>query len=408
MRDKRNISEVRIDKNRLNSLCDKILEYSLYTLIFFLPASKAVVEICATLAFFAWIVKNTNNYTFRLPKTELNSPLLFFIILSILSVTVTTQQPDISARTFFRKTMEYVIIFFMMAETINTKRRLKNILITMLISSFVVGLDGVFQQLMKVDFIRKFPLYAGKVTGTFQFSNDLASYLIAILPIPISLVIHRATDKKSRFSLILLSAILVTCLLFTRTRGAWIGFILGVLFVSILNGKKAFFMAVVLLILLFLFSPPAIKNQVKSFASLATDVSTNDRAIIWKTAWQMFRDRPFFGHGLGTFMSVFGRYKPPNYGEIVYAHNCYLQMAAEIGIFGLLIFIWFIFCLFRGAIFKLIKTEDRFVKAAFLGVIGGVLAYLVHSAVDTNLYSLPLAVLFWAMAGLAAAKIESK
>lgn len=399
---------MRIDKNRVNSLCDKIIEYSLYTLVLFLPASKAIVEICATLAFFAWLVKNTNNYTFRLPKTELNIPLFFFIALSILSVTVTTQQPDISARTFFRKTMEYVIIFFIMAETINTRKRLTNILIVILTSSFIVGLDGIFQQFTKVDFLRRFPLYAGKVTSTFQFSNDLASYLITILPIPISLVIHKSTDKKSRLSLILLSAILVVCLLFTRTRGAWLGFILGVFFVSAFNGKKAFFMAVVLLIFLALFSPPAVKNQIKSFASLNTDVSTGDRVIIWGTAWRMFKDRPFFGHGLGTFMSVFGKYRPPDYGEIVYAHNCYLQMAAEIGIFGLLIFMWFVFRLFQRAIFKLVKTEDRFVKAAFLGVIGGILAYLVHSVVDTNLYSLPLAVLFWAMAGLAAAKISSK
>lgn len=399
---------MKIDKNRLNSLCEKVIEYSLYILVFFLPASKAIVEICATLAFFAWIVKNTNNYSFKLPKTDLNMPLLFFIILSILSVTVTTQQPDISARTFFRKTMEYVIIFFMMAEVITTRKRLGNILIALLTSSFIVGLDGILQHFTKVDFLRRFPLYAGKVTATFQFPNDCASYLITILPIPISLVIHRATDRKSRLSLILLSAILVVALLFTSTRGAWLGFILGIFFVAVFNGKKAFFISIIFLILLALFSPAAVKDQIKSFTSLSTDVSTNDRMIIWATAWRMFMDKPFFGQGLGTFMSVFGKYKPEYYKEIVYAHNCYLQMAAEIGIFGLLIFMWFVFRLFQSTIFKLTKSEDKLVKAAFLGVSGGILAYLVHSFVDTNLYSLPLAVLFWAMSGLAAAKVPSK
>ena len=399
---------MKIDKNRLNLLCERIIEYSLYTLIFFLPASKAIVEICVTVAFIAWIIKNTNNNSFSLPKTDLNIPLLFFIVMSILSVTVTTQRPDISARTFFRKTMEYVIILFMMAEVITTKKRLTNILIVMLASSFIVGLDGIYQNIMKVDFLRRFPLYAGKVTASFQFSNNLAGYLITILPIPISLVIYKATNKKTRLSLILLLALLVICLLLTRTRGAWLGFIVGLFFVCAFNGKKAIFVAILFLIILSIFSPTAIKDQIKSFTSLGTDVSTDDRIIIWSTAWQMFKNKPFFGHGLGTFMSVFGRYKPYDYNEIVYAHNCYLQMAAETGIFGLLIFLWFVFKFFKSAILKLLKSKDKFSKATLIGIAGGILAYLVHSFVDTNLYSLPLAVLFWAMAGLATARIESK
>jgi len=399
---------VKIDKNRLNLLCERIIEYSLYTLIFFLPASKAIVEICVTVAFIAWIIKNTNNNSFSLPKTDLNIPLLFFIVMSILSVTVTTQRPDISARTFFRKTMEYVIILFMMAEVITTKKRLTNILIVMLAYSFIVGLDGIYQNIMKVDFLRRFPLYAGKVTASFQFSNNLAGYLITILPIPISLVIYKATNKKTRLSLILLLALLVICLLLTRTRGAWLGFIVGLFFVCAFNGKKAIFVAILFLIILSIFSPTAIKDQIKSFTSLGTDVSTDDRIIIWSTAWQMFKNKPFFGHGLGTFMSVFGRYKPYDYNEIVYAHNCYLQMAAETGIFGLLIFLWFVFKFFKSAILKLLKSKDKFSKATLIGIAGGILAYLVHSFVDTNLYSLPLAVLFWAMAGLATARIESK
>lgn len=399
---------MKIDKDKVNSICERIIEYSLYTLIFFLPASKAIVEICATLAFIAWVVKNTNNYSFKLPKTDLNIPLLFFIVISILSVSVTTQYPDISARTFFRKTMEYVIIFFMMAEVITTKKRLTNILIAMLVSSSIVGLDGIYQQIMKFDFVRRFPLYAGKVTATFQFSNNLAGYLITILPIPISLAIHRATNRKTRLFLIGLSALLIVCLLLTRTRGAWLGFILALLFVCLFNGKKVFLSAILFLIILALLSPSAIKDQIKSFATLSTDVSTDDRMIIWNTGWKMFIDKPFFGHGLGTFMSVFGKYKPEDYIEIVYAHNCYLQMAAETGIFGLLIFLWFVAALLKGAVFKVLKFKDKFLKATLIGIVGGILAYLVHSFVDTHLYSLPLAVLFWAMAGLAATKIESK
>ena len=54
------------------------------------------------------------------------------------------------------------------------------------------------------------------------------------------------------------------------------------------------------------------------------------------------------------------------------------------------------------------KDYDRFYGAIETGLLAGLFGFLVHSFFDTNLYSLPLAVLFWAFAGLAAAKIQSE
>jgi putative inorganic carbon (HCO3(-)) transporter len=138
---------------------------------------------------------------------------------------------------------------------------------------------------------------------------------------------------------------------------------------------------------------------------------------MWQGGWDMFLARPILGHGLGTFMHNFINYRPQGYEEIVYAHNCFLQMAAEIGVIGLATFLWMIIVLFDTSIRSLRKIEDKsrpftiqtvdfakgrdkFYRAILLGLLGGLLAYLAHSAVDTNLYSLPLAVLFWFILGL--------
>jgi putative inorganic carbon (HCO3(-)) transporter len=112
----------------------------------------------------------------------------------------------------------------------------------------------------------------------------------------------------------------------------------------------------------------------------------------------MVKDRPFLGKGLGTFMDYSGRYSYGKYGGY-YAHNSYLQIAAESGVFSL-----FLFLLFLGAIFykgvKSFLSRDNFI---LLGLICGVSGFLVHAFFDCHFYSLPLAVLFWFLLGLTCA-----
>jgi O-antigen ligase len=82
-----------------------------------------------------------------------------------------------------------------------------------------------------------------------------------------------------------------------------------------------------------------------------------------------------------------------------YAHNCYLQIWAETGIFALLSFIVFIILILRQGIKTFIKTHDYIV----LGLLCAIFGFLVHSFFDNHLYSLQLAVLFWFLAGMLAA-----
>ena len=61
---------MKIDKDKIDLVCGKIIEYSLYCLVFFLPASKSMIEICATIATLARLVKKKNK--FQHTKTPLS------------------------------------------------------------------------------------------------------------------------------------------------------------------------------------------------------------------------------------------------------------------------------------------------------------------------------------------------
>lgn len=479
---------------RLYSACDKTVEYMLYTLVFFIPTSKSVVEVFATLSIMIWLCKNglkawewalekkrsfvppgsgpgllkvlipagilvaflvyssiiislavishhfeiegdlfapgifvlttlfaiflmilffiialavvRSNYGFSLKASVLS-----FIIISLIASTFTSQRLSISAEAFLFKTMEYLLIFLIIADVINTPRRIFNLVFAFLSGAFFIGLDGIYQKLTGHDLFRKFPMFLNvKITAAFKSPNDFGTYLATVLPLPLALIAFNATDRKRKSALLVLSLLLAACLLLTFARGAWLGFLVGFLFLLVFTGWKRLVAALVILALLVsltvLLAPPAIKGQLSSLAKLGSDTSSIDRLLIWKTGWRMFLDRPVFGHGLNTFMSVFEKYKPPDYKEIVYAHNCFLQMAAETGIIGLLVFLWLCASILIRAFSNFFGASDRFLKAVAIGAAACIAATLANSLVDTNLYSLPLAVLFWSLCGLAAVRVQ--
>jgi len=65
----------------------------------------------------------------------------------------------------------------------------------------------------------------------------------------------------------------------------------------------------------------------------AKNVSVNNRLKLYSDAWQLFKNKPLFGIGTGGFQT----------GEYNYPHNIFLEIAAENGLLGLIIFFGFLF-----------------------------------------------------------------
>ena len=71
------------------------------------------------------------------------------------------------------------------------------------------------------------------------------------------------------------------------------------------------------------------------------------RPQMWKNTLEIVKDFPVFGTGLGTFSCIFAKYRTFSYvwGFLVYAHNDYIQLVSETGLFGVLsilcFFIWY-------------------------------------------------------------------
>jgi len=203
--------------------------------------------------------------------------------------------------------------------------------------------------------------------------------------------------------------LLFSCLILTVSRGAWFAFISTILFMSMwIHSLGVVFLAVGIFILAtqqFYF--PVLKNRIGSFF-VFQDISSQDRMVMWTTAGNMFLARPLVGLGLGTFMFNFPKYLNQVYLHgTPYAHNCYLQMASEIGSLGLLAFLAILISLFYKGIIILNKWKKDFNWYVLLASLASVLGFSVQMTVETNFYNLDLGILFWIIIGLATSSIIS-
>jgi putative inorganic carbon (HCO3(-)) transporter len=121
------------------------------------------------------------------------------------------------------------------------------------------------------------------------------------------------------------------------------------------------------------------------------------REDFWRKTISVIRQYPALGIGLNTYSKLSNTEEFDWIGG--YPHNCYLQMAAETGVLGLAAFLWILFVLFLNAMKSLRSIQDRYFEILLLGSMAGAAGFLIHSFVDTGLYSVKLGNLFWIMMG---------
>src|SRR5439155_24006673 len=85
-----------------------------------------------------------------------------------------------------------------------------------------------------------------------------------------------------------------------------------------------------------------------------------DRPAIWHNSWMMFKEHPLWGIGLGAFPTAYSQYDRSNgLFRVEQAHNDYLQVLTDLGLFGGLFLLYFI-CSFFTSSFRRFGNESDF------------------------------------------------
>ncbi|MCF7917138.1 MAG: O-antigen ligase family protein [Candidatus Omnitrophica bacterium] len=386
-----------MSKERVANISDKIIEYSLYGLIFYIPISIALVEIFTSLVVLVFIVKKITQPDFSFIKK--NKFIYFFLGLFVLfmGLSLFNSGPYLtkSLRVIFSKWLAYILVFTAAADTLGTRKQIRNALVVLSFSAALAVLSGLMQYFFGFEFLRGRELAGEAITSAFKNPNNFAAYLSLLIPIVIGLSLLKFKNKIYKIGVMLLLALSITTLLFTFSRGGWLGFLAGASLLMVLLRKYRVGLVAIGGFIAFLSFLPQLQERFLCTFSAFGDAN---RFTIWQGAWGMIKENPILGKGLGTFMDYSLQYTE-GFG-IYYAHNCYLQIWAETGIFSLLSFLIFSGLLLYLAIKSTKKDITSNLSILSIGISCGIFGFLVHSFFDTQLYSVQLQAFFWLMAGI--------
>ena len=387
-------------------------EISLYILIFALPFSKSIVEITIVSALASFVLERVLAKKRLLTDITHVDIFLFIFLLAALPSFANTDYFQTSFRALFTKVIKFAVLFLLVKEIIDTKDKVRNVVITAASSCAMILVDGFIQHFITHrDLLHNYPSFLyldtnpsvlGNPTASFPYPNDYAAWiLVFIFPAAAFMLSKRSGWMPKIISALLFLGLLYTLFL-TRVRGAWISFAAAFSLASVVKLK---YIGIILLII-FLLSAVVID---KSFVSYILSFSSaRDRGVMWNNSMKIFGEHPIIGNGINTFYLNYARVRDDEYKNQKgsYAHNCYLQMATETGIIGLMAFLLFIGALVLKGVRSVNRLKDNTAGLLASGLIFGIIAFLLHSAVDTNLYSLNLAALFWFSSGLMMAAIK--
>ncbi len=291
----------------------------------------------------------------------------------------------------------FMLTYFMAANSVRSRQMAQKTVLALILSCFAASMLGVYQNFVGVESTASwidsemFAEIGSRVVGPFDNPNVFGEYLIMLLPLAVALVLTRRGAQRLIGIAVTLAA--GAALVYTWSRGAWLGAMASIGLLLVLYHAVLPFVAAAL--------PSAIVSRLTSIGNLA-DTSTAYRVSIWTASVNMLKD--IFESGIGTgsaaFSAVYPAYALGGAAYALHAHNLYLQIFVELGVVGIAVFVLMLFFFFRS-VFSCYRTlGDRTQATTILAMGLGVFALLVQGLTDNVWYNYRIVLLFWLLMGI--------
>lgn len=342
----------------------------------------------------AWLLASLKQGLLEFHRTELDLPLLLFVFLAIVT-TVTSPYFHMSAQ-WLGSILSYAAFFFLLIQLVDSHSRIRSALYTVIAVGFLESVVGCAQW-----------LFFGfeRATGTFFNPNFLASYLVAVSALLLGLVITpgslRRGEKVVGMSVCVL---MVLTIILTGSRGGWLALIPAIGWVVWFRFGKVAVMVMFASALCLVVIPNPIHTRIIS--EHQHNPYTYSRLEIWKSSVQRAMDHPA-GVGLGIYKYTSQQYPTPIEGVVARygtraqtAHNEYLHMTVELGLAGLVVFLWGTACMGRAFYGSLAVSSSAEERGMLSGLAGGMLGILSHAVVDSTFHAPAIVLLLILFGGL--------
>lgn len=240
-----------------------------------------------------------------------------------------------------------------------------------------------------------------QIYGPLLNANVASGFFIMVIPILISRLVAANIEKKTFISClpeIILLVIVLSGLGVSRSLSAWLSLFLSMAFFVIMSGNQIVKNNLIARKCIF---PGILLGAVVLSYYLALKIhepAVYNRLLWWKGALSIIRDHPLGGVGLGNFGCMYLVYKTGGLNSL-YAHNHYLQLWSEIGIFGLFFWLTGVYKIVSGNLANLAKQEPQR-QILNLGVICATCGLLFNNLLDFSLAIPAVAIIWWVLLGL--------
>jgi len=240
----------------------------------------------------------------------------------------------------------FVALYFVASQFIGDPALHRRIAWTLSISSSVAGLIA-----LDYFFFSGGDVYRANLR--YGDPNDLAFLLATTLPITLWLLRERWALRPLVLAMIVVISLATA---FTYSRGALLGIGAGIAFLILTERKRIPLLVVAGVItvatgFVFVQSSPStvlrVENALRAKEQIAS-YNVETRLQAWDAAVTLSVENPLVGIGPGNFFYHYGRVAgiPPGAEPIAVAHNSYLDVAAELGLAGLALFVAYLVLVF--------------------------------------------------------------
>lgn len=323
----------------------------LFTIILYLrPADLWPSPLTSSIAF---VVGTATLLIFLLTQLSLEGNLtarprevnlvLIFCLLALLSMPLAVG-PGVAWETFSGVFIRCVLIFVVMVNAVRTTGRLRGMLWVAMAAGLVLSAKAVNDYRLGNLTVEGYRV-GGVGEGLFGNPNEVALFLVTLIPVTTALAFgSRSFMGKAAYAaatLLMLAAVVVT---FSRGGSLGLAAALGVMAWKMGRRNRLTVLIVVLACgaMLLVIAPSNFSLRLLSvFIPSLDPVGSSDmrRQLLWQSVWTAAR-HPLLGIGMGNFPLVSLR--------SLVSHNSYTQVAAEMGLPALAVYMLFVLTPLKG------------------------------------------------------------
>ncbi|WP_083520812.1 O-antigen ligase family protein [Alicyclobacillus kakegawensis] len=355
-------------------------------------------EVWDKLAFasLVWVAVRRHRRGVRPPRQTWQKPALWFVVWIVALSAVGAADPQYAAAGagFY---IYYLMFAFVLPYAVS-KHEARLLLHLLVGAAVLIALHAIYQYIIGVpipsDWVDPDEHVRTRVFSVLKSPNELGSYMALMTPLLAGLAIVAQGRRRVFYGLG--AVVCAVAMILTFTRGAWLG-LAGALVISAIAFERRALVPLAILIC-GAFLEPGVRTRIGSLFTQVYWIKSADSGRIakWLSAFDHMSTNPLLGAGIGRY----GGAVATVHHLSTYSDSFYAKTLGEAGLIGLVLFFGMHVRLVLD-LFRTLRRARDVHRYLYLGAITGVLAVLIHNAMENVFEYAPMALSYYTVATLA-------